>query len=435
MKKIFSILLVIALIAPSPVLASSQEEVSPKTLSQNKETSLKGPVSSVIAFPFELIKWPIDKSLVYIEQQRLDKKAIWMYEKMMDYGVTPVLGTMDSVPYPYYGADLDLMKITRQKEKAPDFIFKTQIYHGPEVFFHVGSEIGAQRIADTGAHLSGFFQYRDEENNSFYGLGPKSSRGDSMCYGKEATTLGVAAGYEFSPTLDLVSKFSYDHVNINTRRHDGKANILNTFSERTLPGLAGDDLLGYSLALNRDTRDSKDAATRGSYQKLLFKYTEGVNDSRARYFTYQLDLAKYFRLGSPRRIFVARFFGEHHQTINGGSVPFYNMTKLGGSGIFPRESQTERAFAYNRFFDRTALLLNLEYRYAVWEYREYKMSVAFFVDEGQVFRDFGRFQFKNFRESYGIGFYLTYSKNMLLDFSVAHGDEGTRLYLKNKIAF
>lgn len=400
-----------------------------------KTSSLKDPVSRVLAFPFELIKWPLDKALVFMEKKRLDRKAIWLYEKSVEYGVTPRVDSLNFNGIPSYGADFDFVRIFRQKEMYPDLIAKGWINHGPAVYFQTGAEFGKQRIADTGFHVSEFFQYENRRNETFYGIGPYSSRGDSASYIIERTTLATRAGYEFSPTLDLTSQFGYDHVNIKNRSHGGKGNITEVFARDNIPGLYGDDLLSYSLSLKRDTRDSKSSATQGSYQKLIFKYTDGVQSSKAQYFTYQVDAAKYFQLASPRRVLAARLFAEHNQTINRGDVPFYNMAKLGGSGTFPYVSQTSRGYVYDRFYGQSAVLLNLEYRYTIWQHREFQLDTVFFVDEGQVFGNLGKFNFSHFRESYGMGFNLNYSKLVLLSFDVAHGDEGTQFYIENKIPF
>ena len=44
---------------------------------------LKGIFSRIIEFPFKLIKWPIDRGIIYTEQHRLDKKSIWLYEESL----------------------------------------------------------------------------------------------------------------------------------------------------------------------------------------------------------------------------------------------------------------------------------------------------------------------------------------------------------------
>ena len=126
---------------------------------------------------------------------------------------------------------------------------------------------------------------------------------------------------------------------------------------------------------------------------------------------------------------------EYNQEINHGYIPFFEMAKQGSSGTFPSRSQTSRAFVYNRFYGNAAAVLNLEYRYTVMEYKKFKLKTAFFNDLGEVFGKIHQFRLKDLRESYGVGFYLSYSRNTLLNFSAAHGNEGTRFYVKNTLAF
>jgi hypothetical protein len=396
---------------------------------------LKDPVSRLIEFPFQLIKWPMDQGIIYTENHRLDKKAIWLYEQSVKQGVKPLLGFSDISAIPAYGAELNLLALSKQKEKFPDLFATATILHCPTIFFAVGSEIGAQKIGGTGFHAKGVFGYDRQEKEPFYGIGPDTSMGDSTSYRMETTKVGLEAGYEISPSIDINGGFDYRNVNIFNRAHDGKGDILHVFEGQNIPGVNGNNLLDYSITLQRDTRDSKDDATRGSYQKFLFQFTDNVSGATARYFKYQLDMAKYLQLWSPRRIFVARLFAEHNDEIDHGAIPFYDMAKLGGAGTNTRGSETMRGYVYNRFYGESSLLLNLEYRYTVMEYKDFKLKTAFFSDTGQTFNEIHEFQFKDFRESYGVGFYLSYAKNTLVNFSVAHSNEGTQFYVKNKLAF
>lgn len=396
---------------------------------------LKNVASRILELPFKAIKWPVDQGIIYTENHRLDKKTIWLYEQSLKQGVKPLFGFADVSAIPFFGAEFNLLTLARQKEKFPDFFATTTLLYCPSVFFAVGSEIGAQKIGGTGFHAKGLFNYDRQQKEPFYGIGSHTSMGDSTSYRMETTQVGTAAGYEFSPTIDLVAGFDYKKVNILNRAHDGKGDINTIFAGQNISGINGDDLLDYSMTLGRDTRDSKDEATKGSYQKLLFQFTDGVNGSAARFFKYQIDMAKYFHLASPRRILVARLFAEHNETIDHGNIPFYNLAKLGGAGANARDSEALRSFVYNRFYGQSALLLNLEYRYTVMEYKEFKVKTAFFNDLGEVFGKIHQFRLKDLRESYGIGFYLSYTRNTLLNFSIAHGSEGTRFYFKNKLAF
>ena len=436
-KKLFSVVCLGLLVFASPGYGEEKKAdlYAPVYTEPLAPKPLKGALSRIIEFPFKLAKGPIDKGNIYIETHRLDKKAIWLYEEALKQGVKPLFGFADVSAIPYFGAEFNLLTLARQKEKYPDFFATATILYCPSVFFQVGSEIGAQRIAGTGFHAKGVLNYDREEKETFYGIGPDTSRGDSTSYRMETTRVGAAAGYEFSPTIDLTAGFDYKNVNIFNRAHDGKGDITTIFAGQNIPGVHGDNLLEYSVTLGRDTRDSKDDATKGSYQKFLFQFTDGVNGSPARFFKYQLDAAKYFRLASPRRILAARLFAEHNDEAGSGNIPFYNMAKMGGAGTNARDSEALRSFVYNRFYGESALLLNLEYRYTVLEYKEFKVKAAVFNDLGQVFGEIHEFQFKDFRDSYGAGLYLSYAKNTLINVSVAHGNEGAQFYVKNKLAF
>ena len=412
----------------------SQDAYAPVYTEPLTAKHLKDSLSRLIEFPFKLIKWPMDKGLVFMEEHRLDKKSKWIYSRLAEEGVKPLVGGSEACLIPAYGGEFNLLALTKLKDKYPDLVATTTVAQGPTSFFLVGSEIGAERIFG-GGHVSGFFQYDVREKEPFYGIGPHTSLGDSTSFRMKTTQVGTVAGFSFSPSIDLSTVFTYKHVSIYNRAYDGKGDILGIFAGQNIPGINGEDLLSYAMVFNRDTRDSEDQATEGSYQKLSFKYTEGTGSSSARYFTYLLDAAKYFQLGSPKRIFAARFFAEYNQEINHGIVPFFEMTKLGSSGTFPARSQTARAFVYNRFYGEGAILLNLEYRYTVMEYKDFKAKVAVFSDSGEVFKKPIKFRISDLRESYGLGFYLSYAKNTLFAFSVAHGNEGTQFYLDNKIAF
>ena len=111
------------------------------------------------------------------------------------------------------------------------------------------------------------------------------------------------------------------------------------------------------------------------------------------------------------------------------------MAKLGGYGVFPRLSHTLRGYDNNRFFGESAALFNAEYRYRIWEYRDWKTDAVLFWDEGQVFRDLSNFQLKDFRESYGLGFRISLLEHAVICVEVAHGSEGTNFYLKSGAPF
>ncbi len=392
--------------------------------------------SNLLVAPLELVRWPLDKSLLYVEKHRLDEKAIWIYDQIKNQGITPHFNIVNVTDIDV-GAEFDFVRITRQKLRFPDLIVDGWIHFEQDTIFDVGSKLGWNRIAGTDAYTYGIVEYENRPQEHFYGLGPHSSRGDGSVFNMEQTTLKSAVGYDWTPSIKTEGFFSYRNINISGGKDGGRGQIREhpSFSAERIPGIGGDSILTMGFDLAHDTRNSQDNTIRGGLRRFSLSFNEGLDSSDARYFKYVTEFRQYIRLGSDRRVLAIRFYGEHNDKLDEREVPFHQMAKLGGYGTEPRLSETHRAFDFNRFFDDSAALFNLEYRYTIWEYRNFKVDSVLFWDEGQVFDEFSKFKISDFRESYGMGFRLSLRNSVLLSFEVAHGDEGTNLYVKSKSPF
>lgn len=388
-----------------------------------------------LAYPFEVIRWPVDRMLYFTEEYSLDKKTQWAYETIQNHGYSL---SANIVGLENYGAgvDVDVLRVLNLKETLPDAKLKTWVDFVDDVRFAVGSEVGVERIAGTGFRTSTYFQYENRPNEHFFGIGNQSSPGDGSVFSKETTTFEGKLGYSPYPTFSLDGLIGYRNINISSGRDGGRGQrgLHPTFTS-AVPGFFGDSIFNLGLELVHDTRNQKENSTKGGRRGIGFSYNEGLNSSRARYFSFETDIKQYFRLGSDRRVLALRFHGEHNDEIGDGHVPFHQMAILGGYGVNKHMSETLRAFEYNRFFDESAVLFNVEYRYTIWEYREFKVDTVVFLDEGQVFKEFSDFQMKDFRESYGMGFRLSLANIVLLSIEGAHGDEDTKFYFKSYAPF
>jgi hypothetical protein len=384
--------------------------------------------------PFEIVRWPISQGLYMTEKHHLDKKALWVLEELESIGIIPHFNFV-SVGGMSAGGDFDVLRMINVKESIPDAVTKGWIRWSHDVVFEVGAEAGLERIADTGFGFRGVFMYDTRPEEHFYGIGPNTSRGEGTAYEIETTKLGTVLSHTWNPMLRAEAGFGYRNINLNEGEDEGRGQVSTHFLNRQfIPGLDSDDLFDFTMRLEHDTRDTKGHASRGGYRRLGFGYHRGLSDD-AEYFKYEVDLAQYFPLGSPRRVLAVHFYGEHNDEVGNNRVPFHQMAKLGGYGAYPRLSRPLRGFDFNRFFDESAMLVNIEYRYTIWEYREWKTDAVIFWDEGQVFGEFSDFQFKDFRESYGGGVRVGVANHILLSLEVAHGDEGTNFYVKSKTPF
>lgn len=428
-----AVILGLFLFQTSAAFSATTDKYAPVYEKPLKASALKDPLSSLLAIPFEIIRWPMNQNLMFVQKQHLDQKFQWLYTYLKNHGITPSFGYSGGTGFET-GLKLDIPRLTDLKSKYPDFIFDTWINYGNNVYFQTGTEVGLEKIAGTDFFVSGMAQYEKRFQEDFYGIGPDTSKGEGTSYEIETTTLGGKFGYEFSPSLKSIFHLKYRNVNVGESSDKGKGQI-GQFGPNRLSGFSGDRILTMAGELKHDTRDFTDAPTKGGYQQLLVAYNEGLGDSDARYMTYRVDAAQYLKVGSDRRILAFRGLMQTQDEVNGGYVPFYDLTKLGGYGTMPQLSETLRSYGTNRFTANSLLLFNVEYRYAIWEYKELQLDAVPFIDLGQTFDEWSQFQMRDFKESYGLEFRVYVARTNLFNISVAHGDEGTNFFARTKKVF
>ena len=399
-----------------------------------QNSTAKKIASNFLTYPLEIPRWLINQGLFVTEKYRLDKKLRWVYEKILEQGVTPSLNLLSPTNLGG-GLNVDFIKLTRQKSDLPDWTARSWFNWNQNVIFETGSEVGIERIGDTGFRSFALFQYENRPEEHFYGIGRYTSAGNGTSYKMEATAVEGRIGYSINPKFAADLIFNYKNINITDGKDGGRGIIDTTFAPGSIPGLAGDQLLTYKLQMDHDTRNRDESSTRGGRERIALSYVEGVNDSDAGYFKYEAELSRYFRLWSDRRVFVFHFYGEENSNVSNHGVPFHQMAKLGGYGEYPRLSRPLRGYDFNRFLDNGAALFNLEYRYTVWEHKDLKLDTVGFLDFGQVFSGFRDFKFSGFKESYGIGTRASVAGNVVFAIEIAHGNEGTDVYVKSSSPF
>ena len=93
------------------------------------------------------------------------------------------------------------------------------------------------------------------------------------------------------------------------------------------------------------------------------------------------EVKAYVPLGYRNRMLAFRLRTSQGSADGASRVPFYMMETLGGA-------RTIRGFREFRFRDSRNLLLNVEYRWEVWQYVDFTL----FFDAGKVFDDVDDFR-------------------------------------------
>jgi len=390
-----------------------------------------------LVYPFEIIRWPIDKTLVFVEEYRLDDKAEWIYDQMKNHGFTPKARSFLGGDGFGGGFEIESVRLLGLKEQLPNTTFEGSALWTLDAITEYKVKFLQEDISGTGVRFGENFKYEDRGEEHFHGIGIHSSLGDGTSYRMERTTLETLVGHGFLNTWDVQGKFVFQNVNIGDG-DDGRRGIIDDIFVRqrgqSIPGLAGDRILSWALELKHDTRDSRELPSEGGYERLHFSYNKGLDNS-AGFFKYRGEVAHFFKLFSEQRVVGFRGLFEHNDEAGDREVPFFMMARLGGYGTSPRIGDAHRGYRRDRYYDESLLLFNIEYHWNILEYRDWRLDPAIYCDVGQVFDEWSRFQFKDFRVSVGLGFRISFEKEIVLTIDVAKSGDGTEFYVKTKTPF
>jgi len=386
------------------------------------------------SLPFRGLSYGTEKILNWAERTYLKRKIKWFWEDVLhENGIFPETRFSPRAFGIGAGSTIRFEKLLNLEERFP-FL---RLHGTGGATFRGDADVGAsyELFQSSGWRLyhKGIFDFTHKENENFYGLGPRTSRGDGYSYEINTTLLEASAGFRPLKTVDVGTSFIYRHVTINNGDVRGAGNFEN-FSIGELPGVDGGQIITLKSFIEHDTRDVPDDPKSGGLQRFTLDFNRDMrhNDN---YFKYHLELSQYFKLWSERRILALHFTGEHTKTVNHSSIPFFDMARLGGYGTQPRGSTTLRGYKYNRFFDKSSAVLNAEYRYNVWQYGNIGADWIFFTDIGKVFGDLHEFGIGGMRVSYGTGIRIKTERRVILSFQLAKSNEGTEFYVRTKTPF
>jgi len=139
-----------------------------------------------------------------------------------------------------------------------------------------------------------------------------------------------------------------------------------------------------------------------------------------RYFHYAAEVRRHFSLFAIFRTLVVRAKLQRTDPLHrGDGVPFYWQPVLD-------QDTALRGFEKGRFRDLGALLFNVEYRYPIWDF----CDGVLFLDEGQVFHDYGDIELGRFQWSAGGEIRLFMSNQFYMRAVVATSDENVLFMMK-----
>ena len=269
-----------------------------------------------------------------------------------------------------------------------------------------------------GPYVEVYGRWRDAPQEDFYGLGPGSLEDDRSNFAQRETfvrvTPAVRRGY-----LTAGVNLGYLDPSIGSGTDKTMPSTDEIFGPEEVPGLDAQPAFGViEPFVEFATLDRAiDDRAGGRYRVTFTRYADRDLDQFS-FNSWNADLRQFIPFVHDTHTIALRAWASANEPSDGDSVPFYLQPTLGGS-------KSLRGFRTFRFRDRSALLLQAEYRWRINEF----VTGALFYDTGAVaptLGDIGRLE-----RDYGFGLRAGSRSTVAVRMDVAFGGrEGTRFLVR-----
>ena len=269
-----------------------------------------------------------------------------------------------------------------------------------------------------GPYVEVYGRRRDSPQEDFFGLGPASLEDDRSNFALRDTfvrvTPAVRRGY-----LTAGVNLGYLDPSIGSGTDDSIPSTDEIFGPAEVPGLEIQPAFGVIepfvefATLDRAIEDRAG----GRYRVNVTRYADRDLDQFS-FNQWNVDLRQFIPFVHDTHTLALRAWASSSDPLDGDSVPFYLQPTLGGS-------RSLRGYRTFRFRDRSALLLQAEYRWRINEF----VTGALFYDTGAVAPELG--DIGRLERDYGFGLRAGSRSAVALRMDVAFGGrEGTRFLVR-----
>jgi hypothetical protein len=226
--------------------------------------------------------------------------------------------------------------------------------------------------------LHAWGRYRVRARDSFSGVGPDTSPDDRTQYRQD--DVGGGAGISFRPaSLQLSVDGAWSDFG-ELEAPDGGEHPATIDEFPNLPGIDGAKLALGSFALSFPAVPYGGGPAPESAVVAAVQLARDAGGSAFGFSRFTLSLYQTVPVFWGDRVLAARVRGSITQPHAGREIPFWLLEELGGSSGL-------RAYDPLRFRDRDSALLNVEYRFPIWDIgvpSGTAMDAVFFFDAGLV---------------------------------------------------
>jgi hypothetical protein len=336
-------------IAPPPVAAAPADRpsVDPQTHPLAQAPKGRSATEQALRFPAWLAERPfwllgrgLEGTLTWAEQKEVIEKIEalpeWLASRHLILGPS-AQGT---------GAGTGLLFGTFAGV-GPGTILATTDWTAREYQAHV-LQLRMPLSRSVGVRAFGRYDRRTRDN--FFGIGSATSPEDRTQYELDAASAGLALGWRPGGWILRAEGGWADYRPVEDPADDEHPSTVATFPG--LPGEGGATIVSGGLTAGRQTLDSRIEAG--------FLVFDGTDGDEYGFHRYELTLYRAVPVFRGDRVLAFRLHGVTTDPQGDRAVPFWMLPEVSSrNGL--------RAYEPWRFRDRDAVVMNVEYRFPVWD--------------------------------------------------------------------
>jgi AAA family ATP:ADP antiporter len=223
--------------------------------------------------------------------------------------------------------------------------------------------------------------WMDAPDVAFYGIGMNTPDVERTGFAYRTTAAGAVARVDVAPNTTVGGGF--DVMDVSARRDRELAPEITPTYGRS------------SIFAELDTRTSPAYSRRGTLARIELSDYRQINEGDLSFRRVDVNLQQFVPLMRENWVLALRALASTTSTDGDNQVPYFLMPDLGGSS-------TLRGYSTWRFRDRNRLLLTGEWRWTAGPF----VDMALFVDAGTVAARAQDLNWRDMKESYGVGLTL-----------------------------
>jgi AAA family ATP:ADP antiporter len=248
-------------------------------------------------------------------------------------------------------------------------------------------------------HLTARGNWLDAPEVAFYGIGMGAADVERRGFAYREASVGSAVRIDAS--RDVAVGGAFDVIDMASQRDFVAAPEADPAYGRS------------SVFAEYDTRTSPGYTRRGSLARIDLSDYRQINDGTSSFRRVDAHLQQFVPLLRENWVLALRALASSTATPDGNEVPYFLLPELGGSS-------TLRGYSTWRFRDRNRLLLTAEWRWTAGRFAD----MALFIDSGTVAPRVQDLNWRDMKQSYGVGLTLHTFTSTVTRLELARTNDG-----------